>query len=156
LEVRAVEEDIKAVFGRIWPTHVASLTRYLISCREVFGGDLDMFLVLAVIGERTFSGKSPASIMDYECFRSGRDMLRPDYDINLRSIAEFSGIPRETVRRKIAELERRGWVTRDADGSLAATRQAAADLEPLTEAGIQYLARMLELFDSARPGRRNT
>ena len=35
---------------------------------------------------------------------------------NSSSIAEVTGIPRETVRRKLEALARRGWVERDADG----------------------------------------
>jgi DNA-binding MarR family transcriptional regulator len=148
----AVKDDVKAVFGKVWPTHVASLTRFLIACRRSFDGDLDLFLVLAVIGDRTFSERHADPNLTYDEFRSvGTPGTRP-IDINLRSIAAFSGIPRETVRRKIAELESRGWITRNKDGSLAATRKASADLEPLTEAGIEYVAGMLELLkDKSRP-----
>lgn len=144
-----MKDDVKAVFGTVWPTHVASLTRFLITCRRSFGGDLDLFLVLAVIGDRTFSERHADPKLDYDTFKSVGTPGTPPIDINLRSIAAFSGIPRETVRRKIAELERRGWITRNQDGSLAATRQAAADLEPLTEAGIDYVAGMLELLRGA-------
>lgn len=61
-----MQDDIKAVFGRVWPKHVASLTRFLIASRAAFGGDLDMFLVLAVIGDRTFSERHANPNMDYE------------------------------------------------------------------------------------------
>ena len=141
-----MKDDVKAVFGTVWPTHVASLTRFLITCRRSFGGDLDLFLVLAVIGDRTFSQRHADPGLDYGTFKSRGAPETPPLDINLRSIAAFSGIPRETVRRKLAELERRGWIARKADGSLAATRKAATDLEPLTEASIDYVAGMLELL----------
>jgi DNA-binding MarR family transcriptional regulator len=148
----AVKDDVKSAFGKIWPTHVASLTRFLIACRKSFDGDLDLFLVLAVIGDRTFSERHADPNLTYDEFRSVGTPGTQPIDINLRSIAAFSGIPRETVRRKIAELESRGWITRNKDGSLAATRKASADLEPLTEAGIEYVAGMLELLkDKSRP-----
>jgi DNA-binding MarR family transcriptional regulator len=142
----AVKDDVKSAFGRIWPTHVASLTRFLIACRKSFDGDLDLFLVLAVIGDRTFSERHADPKLTYEEFKFVGTPGTTAIDINLRSIAAFSGIPRETVRRKIADLESRGWITRNKDGSLTATRKASADLEPLTEAGIEYVAAMLELL----------
>jgi hypothetical protein len=40
----------------------------------------------------------------------------------------------------------RGWVERSGDGTLRATRAAAVDLEPLTEASLSYLVRMAALF----------
>jgi DNA-binding MarR family transcriptional regulator len=147
-----MKDDVMSAFGKIWPTHVASLTRYIIACRKSFDGDLDLFLVLAVIGDRTFSERHADPKLTYDEFKSAGSPGTPPININLRSIAAFSGIPRETVRRKIAELESRGWIRRNKDGSLAATRKASADLEPLTEAGIDYVATMLELLrDSSRP-----
>lgn len=142
-----MEDQVKSVFGKIWPTHVASLTRFLIECRKAFDGDLDRFLVLAVIGERTYSQQHADPGIDYDTFRSGKAPTTPTLDINLRSIAEFSGIPRETVRRKIVELTEKGWITRNDDGSLTATRKAAADLEPLTLTSIRYIVELMELFN---------
>ena len=46
----------------------------------------------------------------------------------MQSIADFSGIPRETVRRKLKELIASGWVER------------GADLAPLMEMSVQHLA----------------
>ena len=66
----------------------------------------------------------------------------PKEPINLQSIADFSGIPRETVRRKLQDLMALGWVERDERGNFAVTPKAAADLAPLTEIAIKYLARM--------------
>jgi hypothetical protein len=141
-----MEDEVKAAFGKVWPVHVASLTRFLIECRQVFDGDLDMFLVLAVIGDRTFSQRHADPEMNYEAFQSPERPLTQTLDINLRSIAEYSGIPRETVRRKILELEERGWITRMENGSLTATRKATADLQPLTQTSIEYVAGMMELL----------
>ena len=148
-----MDKDIKAVFGKVWPVHVANLTRHVIACRKAFDGDLDMFLVMAVIGERTLSERNADPTMDYDGFRSGRGALSRPLEINLRSIAEFSGIPRETVRRKLVALEKKGWISRSEDGTLHATRQAARDLEPLTEAGIQYVAAMMRLIGEVLPAR---
>lgn len=144
-----MEDKVKAVFGKVWPVHVHSLTRFLIECRRTFDDDLDMFLVLAVIGERTYSQQHADPTLTYEDFKSGKAAMTPPRDINLRSIADFSGIPRETVRRKIAELSDKGWLTRNSEGSLVATRKASKDLEPLTAASITYIAEMMILLKAA-------
>ena len=146
-----MEDDIKAVFGKVWPVHVHSLTRFLIDCRRTFNDDLELFLVLAVIGERTYSQQHADPSLDYQAFVSGKASNTPVRDINLRSIAEFSGIPRETVRRKIVELTENGWVTRNASGSIVATRKASSDLKPLTVASITYIAEMLRLLSDVVP-----
>lgn len=145
------DDEVKAAFGKVWPVHVHSLTRFLIECRKHFNDDLDMFLVLAVIGERTYSQLHADPELTYEEFRDGKAGATPIRDINLRSIADFSGIPRETVRRKIAELTELGWITRNGNGSLVATHKASTDLRPLTEASITYIAEMLGLLEEVRP-----
>lgn len=58
----------------------------------------------------------------------------------MQSIADYSGIPRETVRRKVLILERKGWVKRTADGRLMISSTAATDLEQATAQSIAYLA----------------
>lgn len=133
---------IKANFGRIWPNHVETLTRFLIHCRRHFNGDLDLFLVLAVIGDRSFASGVVSLEMDYRTFSDPDRERTPPQPINSLSISSFSGIPRETVRRKVQDLIDRGWVQRDENGHLSATKQAAAQLEPLTEISIEYLTQM--------------
>ncbi len=140
---------IKANFGVIWPAHVENLTQFLIECRRHFGGDLDRFLVLCVIGDRTLSQRKASPDLKYE------DLLDPSWvpnepeALNSRSIADFSGIPRETVRRRVEELIELGWVERDEKGYLKAMPKAAKNLAPLTEASFLYLSRMAKALSSA-------
>lgn len=139
---------ILANFGHIWTRHVLALTRFLIACRQSFGGDIDLFLVLCVIGERTFSQSNVREGMTFTQWTSTASTTIEAENINVQSIADFSGIPRETVRRKLAVLVERGWVERDENGFLRATDKAKADLEPLTKVSIQYLSQMKAAFDS--------
>lgn len=142
------EAYVRANFGTIWPAHVETLTWFLIECRRHFRGDLDLMLVLCVIGDRTLSrAKTPADLK-YEEVLVGRSRHTPDA-LNTRSIADFSDIPRETVRRKVQELMDLGWVKRNEEGYLMATQEAAVDLAPLTEKSFQYLARMAKTMSSA-------
>lgn len=141
-----MEKSIKDKFGLVWPIHVNNLTHLLIEARRVFDGDLDMFLILAVIGDRTFSARKADPNQDFDAWQSeGFPLVAPD-DVNVRSIAESSGIPRETVRRKLTLLSDKGWIARNRDGVLIATTKARNDLKPLTQAGIHYLSQLFQLF----------
>lgn len=141
-----MDDHIKENFGRIWPEHVGNLTRFLARCRRSFDGDFDLFLVFAVIGDCTYSRQHADPRHDYAAFAAGQIEAPRPVDINIRSIAEYTGIPRETVRRKINLLVEKGWVTRGADDYLTATRASSIDLQPLTESSIQYIAGMMQLF----------
>ncbi len=137
-----MESDIQSDFGRIWSAHVENLTWLLIQCRRHFDGDLDRFLVLCVIGERTLASKNVPKNLTAEDFgHLGKNEVKRE-PINLQCIADFSGISRETVRRKLRDLIALGWVDKDERGNFAATPKAAADLAPLTETGISYLTKM--------------
>jgi hypothetical protein len=82
---------------------VEFVTEHLIDCSRAFNGDLQEVLVLAVVGQvfmhfRRQAGVDPASITRY---------------IAASRIADITGIPRQTVRRKLASLGKRGWVEQD-------------------------------------------
>lgn len=131
-------ETLTARFGQIWPVHVERFSELLITLRQHFGGDLDLMLVLGIIGSRTLHARR-AEGLSYGDFSNGARPDVPQYPINLQSVAECSGIPRETVRRKVRKLENLGWIERREGGVLAATEKAARELAPATEATLGYL-----------------
>ncbi|WP_296900504.1 helix-turn-helix domain-containing protein [Thiohalocapsa sp.] len=141
------EDTLSACFGRIWPVHNDAFCELLVTLRRQFDGDLDRMLVLAVIGSRTLS-RGRTDGMCYESFMDGERADEPP-SINLQSIADYSGIPRETVRRKLHDLERLGWITRQDKGYLVATAKAAEDLEPATQATMRYLLAIIGGWKSA-------
>jgi CRP-like cAMP-binding protein len=130
-------DDLTRDFGRIWPVHVEHFTELLIALRRQFDGDLDRMLVLAVIGLRTLPARRVRQL-SYADFEAGMTVEEPS-PINVQSIAETSGIPRETVRRKVQALEAAGWIERRDDGYLAVSAKAREDLAPGTEATFRYL-----------------
>jgi hypothetical protein len=131
-------ETLERHFGDLWPVHNHGFTSLLIECRKHFGGDLNAMLVLAVMGDRTLPSERVRGL-SYDDFRSGRRTEVQKKLINVQSIADSTGIPRETVRRKVAWLIERGWVEKDGAGSLLVTAQAAVDLAPATRATFEYL-----------------
>lgn len=147
---KETEERIRENFSSIWPTHVENLTRLMIFCRQAFEGDMDLFLVMAVVGERTFSARNAEKNISFDAWQSGGARSGKREDINASSIAHFSRIPRETVRRKLAVLKSKGWVDIDERGNYMATKKSAAELEPLTRVSIDYLAATYDLVSKAK------
>lgn len=131
-------DHLRRHFGDVWPTHVEEFTKLLIDLRREFGGDLDLMLVLAVIGTRSLPRQVMAGL-SYDAFASP-DRGGAPAPINTQSIALCTGIPRETVRRKVARLEAVGWIERSEEGYLVASKGSIQELAPLTQATLHYLA----------------
>lgn len=125
-------------FGDVWPTHNRGFTELLIACRQLFDGDLDQVLILSAIGERTLTPER-ARGLTYPEFIDGRRAAELRRRVNTQSIADSTGIPRETVRRKIACLIDRGWIERHDDCTFSVTEKAALDLAPATQVSFDYL-----------------
>ncbi len=137
-------------FGRIYPAHVAAFADLLVVLRQHFDGDLDMMLILAVIGDRRVWQRTPSEDVSYD--RMGRSSVpeSPFVSINMLSIANFIGMPRETVRRKVASLIDRGWVEREDNGDLRPTQKAAIDLKSATDATMLYIRTVVAACDEVR------
>ncbi|QEY59059.1 helix-turn-helix domain-containing protein [Pseudomonas sp. C27(2019)] len=131
-------EKITTNFGHIFPAHVEALCELLIVLRQQFFGDLDLMLILAIIGSRALPARL-AQNMTYSQFITDNSKERADQPINIQSIAECSAIPRETVRRKVHKLQELGFIERDSSGILTITSKAMSQLMPATEASLQYL-----------------
>ena len=92
---------------------VEFLCAHLADCSRVFGGDLQQMLVLAVIGQVHLR-----SYLDAAADGSIQPRDIPDRPaITASRLADVTGIPRETVRRKLTLLERRGWIEKTREGA---------------------------------------
>ena len=105
--------------------------------RQIGGGDIDKVMIMMVVGLRTLA---------HPTFRTRRlaDVLRqeplaPTLGVNSRSLAEALEIPRETVRRKVAELIEDGWLMRQRY-TLHYTALAMRELTPFRAAVIRLAA----------------
>lgn len=142
----AIDRDLLLQhFSEVWPVHNRGFAALLIECRRHFGGDMEQLLILAVIGDR---GLYPKRVRDltFGDWISGASPHCPPRPINTQSIADSTGIPRETVRRKVDRLIQRGWVERRCDRGLAVTQRAAKELAPATEATLDYLIALANVF----------
>jgi hypothetical protein len=120
-----------SAFDRHYPqlTYEAGLfmVAYLRRVHAEFEGDITAAIVLGEIAQHNMrpfmkellpkSGKDSAALATDELVEASIRRC------NMLSVAEASGIPRETVRRKVDKLVKLGFVTRDGGGGLAVTRK---------------------------------
>jgi hypothetical protein len=96
--------------------------RHLIGVYRAFGGDPVAAIVLGEVAHHNLVPMVNRSRRPHELSETLRTLDRSGWGsllpTNAFSIAQATGIPRETVRRKIASLTRRGWMVKDAGGNL--------------------------------------
>ena len=86
----------------------------LLEFSHAFEADLQSVVVLAIVGQMEIEARIRSQLDDAGLTPS--DAMGRVARINISSIAEISGIPRETVRRKAEALARQGWIERDVNG----------------------------------------
>jgi hypothetical protein len=140
---------IERHYGELHPGILRHLLQWTLLLREAFDGDLDSMIVLAVIGDRLVTDPKFPNMGYSELMN--RPQFLPDLpQTNRRSIADSTGIPRETVRRKVAALVARGWIEERSDGSLIVTGTAAQALHPTTLRSFEILGNLGEALNAAR------
>lgn len=134
-------------FAAVWPVPIESLIEFLARLRAAFGGDLDAALILAVIGSAEVPRHKVLPTTTYEKHRS--DAGRYDYvsPVNTLSIAEITGVPRETVRRKLLLMEKRGWISRDEKGFWRVEPKGTEELAPTLKHTLDCLTRLFTSLD---------
>ena len=126
---------------------VQLFTEHLADCSREFDADLQTVLILGIVGQKTLDAYIRA---DFHSEGAAPPEIVPaeSLGMNSSSIAEISGIPRETVRRKLQALAERDWVTRDERGCWRITANAEQaharrDLEALHQRMVQRVSRFL-------------
>jgi len=111
------------------------LLPYLLTIYHEFKGDLAMVIVLGEIGHHNLSGHfgprglAEGTAAEFDENPGFRERLPA---CNAFSLAAATGLPLETVRRKIATLEKRGWLERTPDRCFRLTPKVAAHFFPDT------------------------
>jgi hypothetical protein len=95
-------------FVQFFVEHLADVSR-------TFETDLQSVLVLAVVGQMELQARIRSNYLHDGEMPAGV-LVGSAPRINSSSIAEVTGIPRETVRRKLEGLAGRGWIARDESG----------------------------------------
>lgn len=81
-------------------------TAHLTDCSKAFDGDLEGLLILAIMDARFWRNR-------YSEFYGKEMAIEAPEKFTVTRLSEITKIPRETVRRKLLALEKRGWVTRE-------------------------------------------
>ena len=142
-QTRITNEWILDRFDAIYPVYRIAFARLLVTMRRDFDGDLDAMLVLLTLSLGT-DRENWALVLFGEL--EGSPQLRLT---NTQSIALASGIPRETVRRKLEAMETRGWITRDAKGNWTPTNRATQDLRSSSQETIAFIRAVVAASISA-------
>jgi hypothetical protein len=105
------------------------LVRYLNDLYKIFEGDLAMAIVLGEISHHNtapFFSPEKSRNEPVRVFQGDPGSWSTMEGCNAYSISCSTGIPRETVRRKIVEMKKRGWLNETPSQGLRIT-QACAD-----------------------------
>lgn len=95
--------------------------RYLNLLYQEFDGDLLLPLVLGEIAHHNilrFYSSNAKGIEVYETVATSQNWTKHLEPINAFSISYSTGIPRETIRRKIEKLQKKGWIVKSDRGDL--------------------------------------
>ena len=109
----------------------------LLTLRAVCGGDLELNIIILAIIDRTI-GHPEFRALGHAERVSDEDPVFTSLGVNVRGIADSTGIPRETVRRKVRSLIDIGWIAQ-VDGHLHFTARGYRDLAP-ARLGLEDLA----------------
>jgi predicted transcriptional regulator len=123
---------------------VEFLLDHLIDVGRAFKGDFQAMLVLAVIGQTRLHAMRTAAENGY-----GLQFVAPENESsNASRISDLTGIPRQTVRRKLASLAQLGWIQRNADGSYRLVSSGGETLarRDLSETDRRAINRVAQLF----------
>lgn len=120
---------------------------YMRNVYREFDGDILLYIVLGEIGNRNASRffdveqegafndrASTETLMNDETERER--MVRP---CNTLSISDATGIPRETVRRKVNILIKKNWVQQNEKGHLYLTLESGQNFERLLLSSVESL-----------------
>jgi len=91
---------------------------HLLRFARQFGPDYQMMVVWGVLAHQCVihhlpAGSRPAKVLGANGKLAADTNLRP---VRQRDLSQITGIPKETVRRKLLKLEREGWIQRQDSG----------------------------------------
>ena len=110
IDENKIFQIIEKNFSKIAPFWFSLITNWLIRSYNVFH-DIDKFVILIYfINKNLIFYRKNGLIIDYETFY--KDKVLEISKINISDISHDLKMPKETVRRKIVELENKGIITR--------------------------------------------
>lgn len=133
VQTRITNEWILDRYDKIYPMYRLAFARLLVTLRRDFDGDLDAMLVLLTLSLGTDREGWAQALLGNHVAATQKGIT------NTQSIALASGIPRESVRRKLDAIEKRGWIARDENRNWAPTSGASKDLRASSQETISFI-----------------
>lgn len=123
---------------------VEFLIGHMVDAASAVDGDYQEMLVLAVLGQARLGAVRAAA----NSGSTSLDVEAAAESTNASRIADITKIPRQSVRRKLASLEARGWIERDDAGayrlvSSGGQSTARHDLAETDRRAIDRVARLV-------------
>jgi hypothetical protein len=125
------------------------------SGRQLTGGDFEALVIWGVLAHQNVAhlmppGSLPTAILGEDGhLPSGYSGLRP---LRQRDISQITGIPRETVRRKLLRLESDHYVQRASDGWVISAERLDPELRAFTR---ETVYRLLAVADEVMVALKN-
>jgi hypothetical protein len=140
-------EDFDKAYDGAFSLVAFIMNRFLIdhmlrSGRQLTGNDFEALVIFGVLAHQNVAhlmppGSLPTAILtEGGRLDDGVDRLRP---LKLRDIAQITGIPRETARRKLARLAAERFVQRTKDGWMVSVERAEPELREFTRESVRRL-----------------
>jgi hypothetical protein len=127
------------------------LLGYLKELHQAFNGDLALVIVLGEIAHHTLSPHFSAHGVDRDSIQSAQNAsagMRRLPSCSAYSLAAATGLPRETVRRKIARLIELGWAEKVARAEVRITGKVADHF--VEDFNVKLLTGLLDTADRIR------
>jgi hypothetical protein len=118
-------ELLRENYGRLARDLLAPILDLMTEAHHAFEGDAEKFHILLLLALRMAEHPDSAAF-DLPAVEAGRSEALPALSTNVKSIAASTGIPEETVRRKVRAMVREGWIARHGN-ALTYTARAAAE-----------------------------
>lgn len=109
--IAEIEAAFNANYERFQYGFVDFMAEHLADISRAFRGDMQIAVLLAIICQV----RHQAIIAASASLRTIEDVPPERRGISASRLAAATGIPRETVRRKLVAMERRGWLGREAN-----------------------------------------
>jgi hypothetical protein len=164
----AALHDFDRAFDRAFAMAAFVVNRHLIDHmlrigRELMLNDYEALLIWGVLAHQNIAhllppGALPSAILDDRgLFGGAGEGLRP---LKLRDLVQITRLPRETVRRKLAQLAEQRWIERTPRGWLSSGARLEPTLREFTRetarrflATAEELSRVLRDAEQALPAR---
>ncbi|MCC7547273.1 MAG: helix-turn-helix domain-containing protein [Burkholderiales bacterium] len=140
-------DDFHDSFDRAFSIVAFITNRFLVdhmlrAGRLLVENDYIELVIWGVLAHQNVAHLLPPGSMPTAILR--RDGYVPDYErrmrpMKLRDVAQITGLPRETVRRKLEQLARRGYVLRTEEGWMVSVERVEPELREFTRESVLRL-----------------